>query len=188
MCSFISLCRKSHSLWQYFFVNWTTLCILSHVPCGRKSATQTTMEESDRGTETLSSYLKQGQLRLHGRGLDRKSLTRTRKLSRKICRRPDPTTGSNNTNLFYHLRKNHVKQYGESLQMSPTKVHSSAQHKPPDSDVARGFCPRHTIWQRIMKMEGDNLHLQKHGPKLHGQETGVLCVGANTRPKVPNAN
>ena len=32
----------------------------------------------------------------------------------KISRRPVATTGSNTTNLFYRLRKNHVKQYGES--------------------------------------------------------------------------
>ena len=101
-----------------------------------------------------------------------------------------PTTGSN---LSYHRCKNHVKQYGESLRMRRKQVQSSAQHKPPTQTFTRGVCPRHTIWQRITKMEGDNscrynLHLQRHGLNLHGGETGVSWFGATTRPKVPNAN
>lgn len=40
----------------------------------------------------------------------------------KICCRPVPTTNSNTSNLFYHLRKNHVKQYRESSQIRATKV------------------------------------------------------------------
>lgn len=32
----------------------------------------------------------------------------------KVCRLPVPTTDSNTTNLFYHLRKNHEKDYRES--------------------------------------------------------------------------
>ena len=58
----------------------------------------------------------------------------------------------------------------------------------PDSDVALDFWPRTTIWQRMTKI-GDNscrynLHLQRHGPNLHGGEIRVSWVGANT--KVPN--
>ncbi|CDQ89762.1 unnamed protein product [Oncorhynchus mykiss] len=101
----------------------------------------------------------------------------------KICRRPVLTTGSNTTNLFCHLRKIHMKQYGESLRMSPNKVQSSDQQTL-DSDVARGFCPRHTIWQS--KMEGDNsfrynLHLQRHGPNLHGRKPGVSAKCETTQ-------
>jgi hypothetical protein len=51
----------------------------------------------------------------------------------KICYRPVLTTGSNTTDLFYHLRKDHVKQYEESLRMRPKKVQSSAQNKPPSA-------------------------------------------------------
>ena len=85
-------------------------------------------------TETRGSYLKEGLLRSHGRGLGMKSLTRTRKPSSAKY-----TAGSNTTNLFYHLRKNHVKQYRESLRMRPKKVQSSAQNKPTTQMLQEAF-------------------------------------------------
>ena len=43
------------------------------------------------------------------------------------------------TKLFDHLRKNHVKQYGESLRMRPKKVQSSAQNKPQTQTLQEAF-------------------------------------------------
>ncbi len=57
----------------------------------------------------------------------------------KLCRTPVPTTGSNTTNLFYHLRKNHVKEYGQSLQMRGTKEPSGAQNKPQSKTIEQAF-------------------------------------------------
>ena len=48
---------------------------------------------------------------------------------KRACRKHVPSPDSNTTNLFYHLRKNHEKQHGESLRMKSTKA-SSAQNKP----------------------------------------------------------
>ncbi|XP_019129180.2 zinc finger MYM-type protein 4-like isoform X3 [Larimichthys crocea] len=48
----------------------------------------------------------------------------------KICCRPVPTTNSNTSNLFYHLRKNHVKQYDECQRIRASKVQSKAQNYP----------------------------------------------------------
>lgn len=45
----------------------------------------------------------------------------------KLCCRLVPT---NTSNLFYHLRKSHVKLNGESLHMRATNVQSRDQNKP----------------------------------------------------------
>jgi hypothetical protein len=77
----------------------------------------------------------------------------------KICRRPVLTTGSNTTNLFYHLRKNHVKHYRESLQMRPKKY----------SRVLKTN-PRLRRCKRLLGGDNScryNLHLQRHGPNIH---------------------
>ncbi|KAK0141639.1 Zinc finger BED domain-containing protein 1 [Merluccius polli] len=43
----------------------------------------------------------------------------------KVCRCTVPTTDSNTTNLFYHLRKNHDKEYRESQREKAAKALSS---------------------------------------------------------------
>ena len=171
--SFISLCCKS-LFTAIVFINWMTLRM--EICNTNKHGGEWTWHIAQRSclrgatsvTWTWFGY--------------EKSDTDQKTVLCKICRRPDPTTGSNTTNLLPPTQES----YGESLRMRTQKLKSSAQNK-------RGFCPRHTIWQRITKMKGDNsccynLHLQRHGPNLHGGETGVSWVGANTQPKVPSAN
>lgn len=47
------------------------------------------------------------------------------------------------------LRDNYATDKGHKSTVECSKQMS-------DSEVTRGFCPQHTIWQRIMKTEGDN--------------------------------
>lgn len=49
----------------------------------------------------------------------------------KLCCKPIATTDSNTTNLFYHLRKKHVSEHAESLQLRGKKEPSGAQNTPP---------------------------------------------------------
>ncbi len=96
-----------------------------------KKATQTNMEESERDTERGNSEQekdsdqpRQNQELVPKRGATsvafmrfgyEKSDTDQKTVLWKLCRRPVPTTDSNTTNLFYHLRKSHVKPYGERV-------------------------------------------------------------------------
>lgn len=47
-----------------------------------------------------------------------------------LCELQVPTRDINSTNLLYHLCKNRLKQYGETLLMTGTKVQLSTQNKP----------------------------------------------------------
>uniref|UniRef100_A0A9J8CLF4 BED-type domain-containing protein n=1 Tax=Cyprinus carpio carpio TaxID=630221 RepID=A0A9J8CLF4_CYPCA len=61
----------------------------------------------------------------------------------KVCRLPVPTTDSNTTNLFYHLRKNHEKEYRESQRAKTAKAASSdgvsAQNKLQTQTLQQAF-------------------------------------------------
>ena len=74
----------------------------------------------------------------------------------KLCCGSVPETDLNTINPFYHLHKIRVKQYRASKDKSP-KSTVECSELTLDSDSARSFCPQHTIWQRITKMEGDNV-------------------------------
>ena len=106
-------------------------------------ATQTNMEESERETSEqekdsddqprLSELVpKRGATSIKWTWFGfEKSDTDQKNVFCKVCRKLVSAPDSNTTNLFYHLRKNHEKQYGESLRMKSTKAQSpSAQNKP----------------------------------------------------------
>ncbi|XDV51029.1 hypothetical protein PO909_019985 [Leuciscus waleckii] len=61
----------------------------------------------------------------------------------KVCRLPVPTTDSNTTNLFYHLCKNHEKEYRESQRAKTAKAASSgdvsAQNKLQTQTLQQAF-------------------------------------------------
>lgn len=61
----------------------------------------------------------------------------------KVCWLPVPTTDSNTTNLFYHLRKNHEKEYRESQRAKTAKAASSggvsAQNKLQTQTLQQAF-------------------------------------------------
>ena len=102
-------------------------------------ATQTNMEEGEGDTERGNSEQedsdqpRQNEELVPKRGATsvawtwfgyEKSDTDQTNVFCKVCRRPVPSTDSNTTNLFQHLRKNHVKQYAESPTMIyPTMIY-----------------------------------------------------------------
>ena len=124
-----------------------------------------------------SLYLKEGLLLAYGCGLGMKSLTRTRKPYFPKYAADQSPQQTQTQPLLPPTQESHQTVQRETMD----EIHKSTvkcSKQTPDSDLARSFCPRHTIWQRIMKMEGDNschcnLHMQRHGPNLHGRETGV---------------
>lgn len=66
----------------------------------------------------------------------------------------DITIYSNTTNLVHHLRKYHVKQHGEF-----TDEILNTNYGP---DMADAFA-RSSIWQKITRVEGDNVCSAKAG-------------------------
>lgn len=57
----------------------------------------------------------------------------------KVCRRPVPTSDSNTTNLFYHLEKNHKRQYRESQKMRATWKASVESKSKPQTTLKESF-------------------------------------------------
>ena len=109
-----------------------------HSSTRQMNATQTNMEESEHDNseqeEDSDDQPRQSEL-VPKRGATsiawtwfgfEKSDTDQKNVLCKVCRKPVPSPDSNTTNLFYHLRMNHDKQYGESLRMKSTKVQSSS--------------------------------------------------------------
>lgn len=81
--------------------------------------------------KSKSSFLNEGLLLQHIHSCVVKSLTWTRKLYlAKLYHKAVPTTDSDKTNLFQHLRKDHMKEYGEGSRMrSKKKELLGAQNK-----------------------------------------------------------